>query len=227
MRSDAGRLWATRERPFPVAVEEAGAHRTVDADDLAELCQAIAAQESIAEGSPDDRAQVFQNVGHLDAGFLGSDIGGEQAGGLEKRGVLENHSSIVRPPGHRSGGARGRVAFASPACQFDLVTVYQRIGERRGGDQFRWDLLHDRRPSVPDDHSAWEGYEPDTADQVDATITFPDGSRRYATFMTLDVVQKIMDKDTHRRVPWRKVLLVLRPDHHQGRRLRGDGGCDS
>ncbi|MBD3136939.1 hypothetical protein [Microbispora bryophytorum] len=74
---------------------------------------------------------------------------------------------------------------------------------------------------------AWEGYEPDTADQVDATITFPDGSRRYATFMTLDVVQKIMDKDTHRRVPWRKVLLVLRPDHHQGRRLRGDGGCDS
>ncbi|MFG1821419.1 hypothetical protein ACGFIJ_02940 [Microbispora bryophytorum] len=52
MRSDVGRLWATRERPFPSAVEEAGAHRTVDADDLAELCQAIAAQESIAEGTP-------------------------------------------------------------------------------------------------------------------------------------------------------------------------------
>ena len=51
MRSDAGRLWATRERPFPVAVEEAGAHRTVDADDLVELCQMIAAQEGIAEGA--------------------------------------------------------------------------------------------------------------------------------------------------------------------------------
>ena len=49
MRSDAGRLWATRERPFPVAVEEAGAYRTVDADDLVALCQAIAVQEGIAE----------------------------------------------------------------------------------------------------------------------------------------------------------------------------------
>ncbi len=49
MRSDAGRFWATRERPFPRAVEDAGAHRTVDADDLVKLCQAIAAQESIAE----------------------------------------------------------------------------------------------------------------------------------------------------------------------------------
>ncbi|WP_328854121.1 hypothetical protein OHB01_26790 [Microbispora hainanensis] len=49
MRSDAGRLWATRERPFPAAVEEAGAHRTVDADDLVELCQVIAAQEGLAE----------------------------------------------------------------------------------------------------------------------------------------------------------------------------------
>ncbi|WP_147943196.1 hypothetical protein [Microbispora sp. CSR-4] len=49
MRSDAGRLWATRERPFPAAVEEAGAHRTVDADDLVELCQVIAVQEGLAE----------------------------------------------------------------------------------------------------------------------------------------------------------------------------------
>ncbi|MFI6989734.1 hypothetical protein [Nonomuraea wenchangensis] len=49
MRSDAGRFWATRERPFPRAAEDAGAHRTVDADDLVKLCQAIAAQESIAE----------------------------------------------------------------------------------------------------------------------------------------------------------------------------------
>ncbi|MER6581015.1 hypothetical protein [Nonomuraea sp. NPDC001023] len=39
---------------------------------------------------------------------------------------------------------------------------------------------------------AWVGYEPDTADEADATITFRDGSRRYATFMTLDVVQRKM-----------------------------------
>ncbi|WP_231618735.1 hypothetical protein [Nonomuraea sp. SBT364] len=49
MRSDAGRFWATRERRFPVAAEEAGAYRTVDADDLGRLCQVIAEQESIAE----------------------------------------------------------------------------------------------------------------------------------------------------------------------------------
>ncbi|MFG1821417.1 hypothetical protein ACGFIJ_02930 [Microbispora bryophytorum] len=63
---------------------------------------------------------------------------------------------------------------------------------------------------------AWEGYEPDTADQVDATITFPDGSRRYATFMTLDVVQKIMDKDTRTgeslggRYFWCSDLIIIR-----------------
>ncbi|MGI5488181.1 hypothetical protein [Microtetraspora malaysiensis] len=51
MCSDAGRLWATRERPFSPAVEEAGAHRTVDVDDLVELCQVIAAQECIAEAA--------------------------------------------------------------------------------------------------------------------------------------------------------------------------------
>ena len=49
MRSDAGRFWATRERAFPRVVEDAGAYRTVDADDLVGLCQAIAVQESIAE----------------------------------------------------------------------------------------------------------------------------------------------------------------------------------
>ncbi|MEU8108383.1 hypothetical protein AB0C18_32200 [Nonomuraea muscovyensis] len=45
----AGRLWATRERPFSRAVQDAGAHRTVDAGDLVGLCQVIAAQEGIAE----------------------------------------------------------------------------------------------------------------------------------------------------------------------------------
>ena len=48
MRSDAGRFWATRERPFPQEAEEAGALRTVDADDLQELCRVMAEQESLA-----------------------------------------------------------------------------------------------------------------------------------------------------------------------------------
>lgn len=52
MRSDEGRLWASRERPFPVAAEAAGACRTVDADDLPELGLAIAEQESIAKQTP-------------------------------------------------------------------------------------------------------------------------------------------------------------------------------
>ncbi|MEU7882233.1 hypothetical protein [Microbispora bryophytorum] len=49
MRSDAGRFWASREQPFTASAEQAGAYRTVDADDLRELCQAIAEQESLAE----------------------------------------------------------------------------------------------------------------------------------------------------------------------------------
>ncbi|MEU7878139.1 hypothetical protein [Microbispora bryophytorum] len=49
MRSDAGRFWASRERPFPSEAEQAGAYRTVDGDNLRELCQAIAEQESLAE----------------------------------------------------------------------------------------------------------------------------------------------------------------------------------
>ncbi|WP_433500310.1 hypothetical protein ACQP1K_08435 [Sphaerimonospora sp. CA-214678] len=49
IRSNAGRLWASREQPFPVAAERAGAYRTVDADDLMELCQVIGQQEAIAE----------------------------------------------------------------------------------------------------------------------------------------------------------------------------------
>ncbi|MEV4059524.1 hypothetical protein [Nonomuraea dietziae] len=40
---------------------------------------------------------------------------------------------------------------------------------------------------------AWEGYDPEVADQADATITLPDGTRRYAQFMTLGVVSGIMD----------------------------------
>lgn len=48
-RSDAGRFWATRERPFSVVAEAAGAHRTVDGDDLGELCRVIAEQESLAD----------------------------------------------------------------------------------------------------------------------------------------------------------------------------------
>lgn len=47
-RSTAGRWWATRERPFAEAENQAGAWRTVDGDDEIELRQAIAEQESRA-----------------------------------------------------------------------------------------------------------------------------------------------------------------------------------
>jgi hypothetical protein len=48
-RSDIGRYWATRSRPFGRAAEEAGATRTVDGDNLPQLCHSIAEQESRAE----------------------------------------------------------------------------------------------------------------------------------------------------------------------------------
>ncbi|WP_250563581.1 hypothetical protein [Sphaerisporangium fuscum] len=48
-RSTTDRLWATREQPFSLAAEKAGAWRTVDADDELGLYQAIAEQESIAD----------------------------------------------------------------------------------------------------------------------------------------------------------------------------------
>jgi hypothetical protein len=47
-RSDVGRFWASRTCPFEPAAERAGAFRTVDGDDLAQLCRAIADQESLA-----------------------------------------------------------------------------------------------------------------------------------------------------------------------------------
>ncbi|MCW2881783.1 MAG: hypothetical protein JWQ95_5883 [Sphaerisporangium sp.] len=47
-QSDQGRLWATREQPYDLAAELAGAWRTVDADEQLMLYRAIAEQESIA-----------------------------------------------------------------------------------------------------------------------------------------------------------------------------------
>ncbi|MGW4644690.1 hypothetical protein ACWEN6_39710 [Sphaerisporangium sp. NPDC004334] len=69
---------------------------------------------------------------------------------------------------------------------------------------------------------AWEGYEPATADQADATITFRDGSRRYATFMTLHVVQQIMEKDARTgeslggRYFWCSDLIIIRDVGFEG-----------
>ncbi|MFG1681381.1 hypothetical protein ACGFNP_14555 [Nonomuraea sp. NPDC049269] len=40
----------------------------------------------------------------------------------------------------------------------------------------------------------WEDHALETADEADATITLPDGTRRYATFMTPAVVSKVMDR---------------------------------
>lgn len=47
-QSTAGRWWATRERPFDEAEDQAGAWRTVDGDDEITLARAIAEQESRA-----------------------------------------------------------------------------------------------------------------------------------------------------------------------------------
>ena len=49
MRSDAGRFWATRERPFTGPEMKTGAERTVDADTPDELTEKVAAQEALAE----------------------------------------------------------------------------------------------------------------------------------------------------------------------------------
>ncbi|MEU7889793.1 hypothetical protein AB0B54_30190 [Microbispora bryophytorum] len=84
---------------------------------------------------------------------------------------------------------------------------------------------------------AWEGYEPDAADQADATITFRDGSRRYATFMTLDAIQQIMDKDARTgecldgRYFWCSDLIVIRGVGFEGmvaaiRDLVSSGGIE-
>lgn len=48
-RSDRGRWWATRLRPFSLAAEViAQAYRTVDADDLITIARLIAEQEARA-----------------------------------------------------------------------------------------------------------------------------------------------------------------------------------
>lgn len=62
----------------------------------------------------------------------------------------------------------------------------------------------------------WEGHEPETTEEAAATIMFPDGTRRYATFMTLDVVGRVMDrwKDTgeclNGRYFWCSDLIIIR-----------------
>ncbi|GIH72472.1 hypothetical protein [Sphaerimonospora thailandensis] len=52
IRSDTGRLWASRNTPFSTAAEKAGAFRTVDGDDMAELAASVAAQEDLADEVP-------------------------------------------------------------------------------------------------------------------------------------------------------------------------------
>ncbi|MEU8055727.1 hypothetical protein [Microbispora bryophytorum] len=47
-KSDANRMWATRDVPFSAAAEKARAFRTVDADDMDELRRVIDIQEQIA-----------------------------------------------------------------------------------------------------------------------------------------------------------------------------------
>ncbi|MGW5259722.1 hypothetical protein ACWEQG_02025 [Microbispora sp. NPDC004025] len=50
-QSDAGRWWATRDRPFTAPQMKAGAERTVDADEADQLTEKVAVQEARAEGA--------------------------------------------------------------------------------------------------------------------------------------------------------------------------------
>ncbi|WP_326646338.1 hypothetical protein OG884_17065 [Streptosporangium sp. NBC_01755] len=54
--SDAGRLWASREQPFPLVAFHAGAERTVDADTLEALRSETDRQETIAQQAQEQAA---------------------------------------------------------------------------------------------------------------------------------------------------------------------------
>ncbi|MCW2916693.1 MAG: hypothetical protein JWN52_4761 [Actinomycetia bacterium] len=61
----------------------------------------------------------------------------------------------------------------------------------------------------------WEGHSPDDTEEADVTITLPDGSRHYATFMTLGAIKHVMER--HREVGechgggyfWASDLIIL------------------
>ncbi|GAA3948316.1 hypothetical protein GCM10023085_33230 [Actinomadura viridis] len=38
----------------------------------------------------------------------------------------------------------------------------------------------------------WEGHDPQTQEEAEGTITLPDGTRYYGTFMTLDAITAVM-----------------------------------
>ncbi|MEV4377263.1 hypothetical protein [Streptosporangium sp. NPDC049248] len=57
--SDAGRLWASREKPFSPAAFHAGAERTVDADSLEALRAETDRQEAIAQQAQEQARQVI------------------------------------------------------------------------------------------------------------------------------------------------------------------------
>jgi hypothetical protein len=40
----------------------------------------------------------------------------------------------------------------------------------------------------------WEGQDVETAQEADATVRLPDGTHRYATFMTLSAIERVMDR---------------------------------
>ncbi|MFF5245492.1 hypothetical protein ACFY3V_14535 [Streptosporangium sp. NPDC000095] len=58
--SDAGRLWASREKPFSPAATDAGAERTVDADDLEALRAETDRQETFAREADEQAAKEEQ-----------------------------------------------------------------------------------------------------------------------------------------------------------------------
>jgi hypothetical protein len=62
-QSDADRLYATRQRDYTLAERVTGAARTVDGDDLVELCRTIAEQESMASSVTAHNAMAPRAIG--------------------------------------------------------------------------------------------------------------------------------------------------------------------
>ncbi|MFC4063002.1 hypothetical protein ACFOWE_32380 [Planomonospora corallina] len=62
----------------------------------------------------------------------------------------------------------------------------------------------------------WEGHGPESVEEADATIVLPDGTHRYATFMTLDVVGRVLDRwkstgeNLNGRYFWCSDLIIIR-----------------
>ena len=105
--SDAGRLWASRERPFSLAALHAGAERTVDADSLEALRAETDRQETIAREAEEQaaREQEARRRRTRRSGRTGTRIGdaGAGAGRAGDLMIRRRPDPPPRPPPRRPG----------------------------------------------------------------------------------------------------------------------------